>query len=209
MDQKNFLILASDPGSVNYGISSILGTITNGQITNIEVLQVGLQYTTVKELKGKISISVQSYLNTVKEVYEKYTTPGAKTRVILERYMTRGIKGTTIESVNIMIGASLCWFYTKGVPGRIIPASQWKNAIARAGIDLSFLYQEAKKTLGLPPHPVDAMCLGIYYLYMMTNTPPFHGLNHEILMFMLSNADKENFGEKPKKVPKKSKRREP
>jgi len=86
--------------------------------------------------------------------------------------MSRGLKGTTIELVNIMIG--IIYANLKGEASRkftVIPAAQWKNAWNRV-IDLEGFYAKVSCAV----HQADSIGIGLYGAYKWLNQTPYHNL---------------------------------
>ncbi len=145
-------LIASDPGTKNYAISVV--TLEKlGKKFSVTVHENGMIKETVKGIKDShlLKKELLQYVKKMKKL-EKSHKPNA---LAAERFMTRGIKGPTVEYLNMMLGALNT--NTK-LPIKLIPAVTWKVAIAREGIDLKAEY---KKTKALP-HQVDATMIGIY-----------------------------------------------
>lgn len=92
---------------------------------------------------------------------------------VAERYMTRGIKGSLIEMVAIMIGA-VFGIYHRKMAFRFIIAAEWKNQANKIG-NLKAFYKEAKK-FGVTPHQVDACFIGIYVAHRLVGLKGFEFL---------------------------------
>lgn len=164
---KNVLrIFAHDPGSKNYGYAIIEGK-KNGQRVDIRVLENGLCPCPMNNLKDhKIRQKQRDlYLDWVYSSVKKWQVQG----MFAERYMTRGIKGPTIESVNMMLGLlqSLC------MPDRYIPAAVWKNAVRRQGIDLGLEYKLCRTA----PHQLDASLIGVWAIHQAFGLKDFGTMN--------------------------------
>lgn len=161
-------ILAMDPGSVNYGFSVVRAVdprkpqlLINGMIRN-----------TVKELKFGVRDQVAGFVSEVSHIMDEYGVTG----VVMERYMTRGIGGTTIESVNMMIGIVQALCSRRGCSFMLLPASQWKNEFNRHS-SLESFYAAAS---GCTPHQLDAVGIGLYGAYHWHNQAPFVGFNRHL-----------------------------
>jgi hypothetical protein len=128
------------------------------------------------------------------------------THVIGERYQSRRMGGTTIESVNIMIGVTLAFCRQNSLPCKFIPASQWKNEMSRNAISLEEIYQGVKP-VRITPHAVDASSIGEYGAYHLVGLKPFTDTvndSHRIRKFLRYAAQHQDIGEPPaKKRPKK------
>lgn len=87
------------------------------------------------------------------------------TYVVAERWQTRGRGGdSTVEGINIMIGAVLSYCLAKGIQYQLITAAIWKNECARLfdKEHLKALYKLAKKNHGREPHAFDAFFMAVY-----------------------------------------------
>lgn len=157
---KSIVILANDPGTTNYGFAIVKATMkqtTAGRTLDFSILEHGLIPSTVRTLKnGKQLIAeIKAYLMTIQGLRIKHI-PVAW---IAERYMTRGIKGSTIEMVAIMMG-SVLGKYHKKMRFKFIIAAEWKNQVNKRG-DLKEFYK-AVRPYRITPHQVDACFIGIY-----------------------------------------------
>lgn len=147
-------LFSNDPGTANYGYAVVQTTKVKNKI-RFQVLENGLCPSTVKNLKDvrEHRQEVDAYMAWAQGIKDRYE-PDA---VCIERFMTRGIKGPTVECVNQMIGGlEMGVFY--GTPLKMMPAATWKNAVTRSGVDLNATYKVARVT----PHQLDACLIGIY-----------------------------------------------
>lgn len=87
--------------------------------------------------------------------------------IVIERFQARGLKGSTIEAVSIMIGMIYILAKNKNIKVRLITAAQWKNRVNTI-VNLDTLYGQTKK-LGFSPHETDASCMGIYHYFSNYN----------------------------------------
>lgn len=155
MDDTVKTIFSHDFGSANYGYA-ITKVKIEGQKVLFRIIENGLCPSTIRDLSSTKQRQVQrdsfiSWLSGIRDQHQPDVLAG-------ERYMTRGIKGPTIESVNIMIGAveNSPVFWPQMI--KVIPAATWKNAVKRAGIDLKAEYKRVRVT----PHQLDAVLIGLY-----------------------------------------------
>jgi hypothetical protein len=148
-------ILSLDPGTANFGyaVVDIARHPKKAKSVVFRVLENGKCPSTVCTLKSSPVLREEMsrfeyWLGSLVSEYE----PDA---VAAERFMTRGIKGPTVECVNIMIG-----MVTVLVPRpfKIMPAATWKNAVNRSGVDLKSAY----KLTSVSPHQLDASLIGLY-----------------------------------------------
>lgn len=154
---RSLTVMAHDPGSRNYGYSCVKATqVRNGKI-QVSVLENGLCPVPINQMKSGKTLreGLAIYKRWTMELFDKHGIQF----VVAERFMTRGGKGPTIEAVNMMLGALVLG----DVPCKVLPAAQWKNALRRADIDLSYWYKWAKVT----PHQLDACLIGVYVCSML------------------------------------------
>lgn len=156
-------VLAHDPGKTNYGIAVVQGQAVRNKL-QVKVLLTKKLRRPLKRLKDpeQLTAEVGAYLGEVGRLVEKYKPD----LMIFERFMSRGIKGTTIEVVNVMLGALHCTFKQTLVP---IAAVTWKSQFKRRWkFDLDRAYKECKTE----PHLVDATLMGIYLLSKELDVAP-------------------------------------
>jgi hypothetical protein len=161
---KEFIVMGLDPGPVNFGWSVVKGS----RPFKIEVLASGMLKNTINKMPNETISNEDSdpFMNEVEDIIYKYKVQ----RVVVERFMSRGLKGSTIECVNGMIG--LIW---GGLPylsrlKLIIPA-QWKNAWNKH-IDLKDFY----KRTACKNHQVDATGIAMYGIYNWMGYKPFFNI---------------------------------
>lgn len=148
-------IFSHDFGSANYGYGITQVKLVGDRIL-FRILENGLCPSTIRDLSSIKQRRTErdgfvDWLTKIRDQHNPDVLAG-------ERYMTRGIKGPTIESVNIMIGAveNSPAFWPQMI--KVIPAATWKNAVKRAGIDLKAEYKRVRVT----PHQLDAVLIGLY-----------------------------------------------
>lgn len=160
------VVMAHDPGTSNYGYSVVRAELAPRNRVKITILENGLCPELVKVLKSG------STLRAALLAYKKWYTQIIKTYgvqfLVAERFMTRGGKGPTIEAINMMLGVLVCG----DLPCKLMPASQWKNSVTRAGIELDDWYTWAKTT----PHQLDACLIGVYMASVLYGHKGFDGL---------------------------------
>lgn len=154
---RSLIVMSHDPGSRNYGYGIVKATQLRGKRIKVQVLENGMCPVPINQLKSGRTLrrGLAAYKFWCQSLAAKYGIQF----VVAERFMTRGGKGPTIESVNMMLGALMLG----DVPCKVLPAAQWKNALRRADIDLSYWYKWAKVT----PHQLDACLIGIYICSML------------------------------------------
>lgn len=148
-------ILSLDPGTANFGYA-VVDVARHPRKDNSVVFKVvenGKCPSTVHTLKSSSILreEMSQFEYWLGGLVTQYT-PDA---VAAERFMTRGIKGPTVECVNIMIGMVTVLIPR---PFKIMPAATWKNAVTRSGADL----KEAYKLTKVSPHQLDASLIGLY-----------------------------------------------
>lgn len=168
-------ILCLDPGSRNFGycvieidengfqyleIGQILKTIVN--LTALPAYRKG------PKRKKKIAKEdrpfdppVQDMLPQFRKVLMAILKDWNPDEIVVERFQARGLKGSTIEAVSIMIGIILLQGYLRKIKVRLITAAQWKNVVNKHVI-LDTLYSHTQLD-GFTPHETDASCMGLYH----------------------------------------------
>lgn len=157
-------VLAFDPGSTNFAWSVIEVT----RPFNARLLATGMLLNTIKEIKNHIDVQISAFEYEVTQLCTEYKVD----HLIAERFMYRmGIKGITMELVNIMIGSlQTLWAARLTRPNTLllVTAAQWKNEWNRLS-DLKSFYNEAKCTV----HQVDSIGIGLYGAACWLNVKPF------------------------------------
>ena len=154
---KELCILGLDPGQTNFGfcVTRVI-SVSNGRMRS-KIIQHGRILSTVRVLTSPVTLAAQWTLfsDTMRSLINEFKV----THIIAERYMLRpGSGGTTSETVNIMLGALL----TLGLPVKVIPASQWKNAVKAERDEKLDSFYEAVKANKITPHQVDACHISQY-----------------------------------------------
>jgi hypothetical protein len=142
-----------DRGSYAYAV--VRGSVGKSGKLSLAILRNGTLPETVSQIKrGKLHHKQMSgFMQLNKELFQKYKPDF----FVAERFMTRGIKGMTVESVNMMLGALVNRI---GIPYELFPAVTWKVEVAKWGINLKQLYKLVK----VVPHQVDAVMLAAFAL---------------------------------------------
>lgn len=172
-------LMAHDPGTTNYGYAIVRGEQRANGTVKFRVLENGLAPVTIKNLKDHRArrIEKNAYREWCDELVQKYQPQG----IIAERYMTRGLSGPTIESVNMMLGVLQCY----DLPDMFIPAATWKNGVTRTGIELKAEYKRVKTT----PHQLDACLIGVYGLHKALKIQDFGTLSRKRWERLLDNVE--------------------
>jgi Holliday junction resolvasome RuvABC endonuclease subunit len=179
------VVLGIDPGTQNMGysvfevretslyffeIGQITSTITNltpnkqfKKITKAERLKASKKK--VKLLKKDrpfqppLDIGAKRFIKVSSSILKEYKPDCA----VIERFQSRGLKGSTIECVSIMIGIMIRECFYRKISLRLLIASQWKNRVNQF-LNLDSFYLETAK-LGFTPHETDSMCMPLYHLF--------------------------------------------
>lgn len=181
-----FCILSADPGTANYGYAAIHSRLKKGRVPVYEIKKTGRILTTIREIKSDFQSSLQDHVEVLQNLREEFQP----THFIAERYMSRRLGGTTIELVNMMLGIASLHFQDLSM--KLIPASQWKNAAKRNGIDLEDLYREGKTIPGVTNHAVDACMIAIFGSYILTGVKEFHQFDCVDFLSQIEKCDKED-----------------
>lgn len=204
-----FYILGIDPGTNNFAYSvHEITSVKNGVVTT-KPLQRGLIFNTVRDLRSRAPRNeLPDFIANVMTIIEKYPI----SMWIAERYMIRpGAGGSTIESINIMLGALAQVLHP--LPFRLIPASEWKNAVQRSGHHtLVDLYQvlgaedsvKVTRPDQITVHEIDACHIAEYGASIATNcAPDFHNSSKISKLAKPVHLGTRVKKEKPKPKPKK------
>lgn len=105
-----------------------------------------------KDLHGKRT----AFLDELEMWVERYQCKA----IIAERYQNRGIRGTTVEEVTLMLGFVIERFSHLKV--KLITAATWKNDWHRKHPDEDL--KELYKVCQTAPHQLDATLIGFYGL---------------------------------------------
>lgn len=164
-------ILAFDPGAKNcgYAVLKYQGPkklkLARHEPQKASILEAGLLFNTVHSMVSPYFESdCKAFIADLYRLINIYSPD----EIYLERYQTRGFKGTVIEAVNTMIGIVTAVGLSFGVPTRVMIASQWKTQYNRTFNSpkgqsaLDELYKQAHNSFRCPPHVIDAICINLY-----------------------------------------------
>jgi hypothetical protein len=153
-------VLAFDPGTKNFGV---FGGVLHGASTvhAIKPMVSTMLKSPVTSLTGDTRDSVSQFLGEL-EILFHTIEPDV---VVIERFQTRGLMGTTVELVGFMIGIVAGFIHRRNsdhglnTMTKLVVASQWKNAVNKK-TDLSRMYS----LLDGPHqhHRLDAMMMALY-----------------------------------------------
>lgn len=157
MASSNRRILGLDPGKNNFGIAIV--ELPRGS-AKPRVISSGILECPLDNIKDHFREGVSHFLVEVEQWVNEYQ-PSA---LIAERFQSRGLMGTTVEMVGIMLGA-LCIHFID-MPMKVITAAQWKVPLQRQTEKLDGVYKRCRTT----PHQIDAVFQSCYGLEKGLNT---------------------------------------
>ena len=183
------LVLAHDLGVKNYGFAVVKVSLGQGKRLHLSILKNGMLKHTVSQLKrGKLHHEqMHEYLKENKETFQEYKPEF----YVAERFQSRGHGGTTIETINQMIGSLISRI---GIPYAQITAAVWKNEIKRWGMDLEKMYAMAR----VVPHQIDAVMMAAFIGYQKLGAKRTK-LNLKELIKQIEETSTEELKEKRKK----------
>lgn len=147
LNENQLRLLSFDPGSRNMGVSLVC---YNKKSKKIQVLANATLEFPIHDIK-QIASQKENFLNEV----NKWITIFKPHGIIAERFQSRGLKGNTVECVNIMLGLLL----SLNLPTKFITASTWKNKFQkRFQVDLREIY----KNIATTPHQLDSSLIGCF-----------------------------------------------
>lgn len=142
-------VLSFDPGSVNMGCSLVE---YDKSLKTITVLANTVLTHPLHDIKSFIR-ERQQFVDEV----QAWISAGKPSAIIAERFQSRGLRGTTIECVCIMLGILSSF----GLPVLFTTAATWKNRYQkRFNVDLRQIYNE----LQVAPHQLDSALIGCFGL---------------------------------------------
>lgn len=152
-------VLGFDPGTANFGCFAGL-LVGEDNLRYAEAYESHMLVNPLTDMTRIMEDRVR-FRNEIVSYLEEYQ-PHA---IVIERFMTRGLKGATIELVNMMIGiiTSILMDYEeqgKFVYLKIVTAASWKNQVNRI-INLDTLYAVCRKR-GVVDHKLDAALMSMY-----------------------------------------------
>lgn len=176
---KKIRVLAIDPGTTNCAWAVI-----EVNKTTIKILASGQIIDTIKKIHENVFINkeVDNFYTEVFSIMEEYLVD----TIIFERFMARGLKGTTIELVNIMLGIISGIIISRNIHWkhrlRAITPAEWKNSWNKSGNLLHFY-----KKVECSPHQVDAIGIGIYGAQTLLGIKPFENFNESELVKQINS----------------------
>ena len=178
---KGVTVLSLDPGVTNCAWS----VLEAGRTGMPKLLATGMIRNTIKEFTGDdLESRSKLFSNEIQQLVEEFSV----THLIAERFMSRGMKGLTIELVNAMLGILInLW---AGAPGsmKFITAAQWKNEWNRNS-DLTAYYSRCACEV----HQVDSIGIGLYGIDHWFNRKPFENIR-SLEKRLVKQINLRNFG---------------
>ena len=162
---KKLRILSMDPGVTNFAWA----ILEVARPFKVKIIATGMLDNTIKELTSSIKEGTQLFRNEILELREEYSID----HMIMERFMSRGMKGLTIELVNVMIGVMMGMWSSNSRAFKLITAAQWKNEWNRRA-DLKEFYTKVDCEV----HQVDAIGIGLYGAAYWFDQEPFKDIAH-------------------------------
>ena len=150
-------ILGLDPGTQNFAYSVLEIKARNGRAYPT-VLEAGQYKDTNLQLRKDSDINAQ--ITVFKEQIAQHMDSILydDCRVIVERFQTRGWRGSGIEAIGIMIGCILFLTASLKIPVRVVTASSWKNRVGKE--TMKELYGIGK-AMSVTPHEIDASMMAL------------------------------------------------
>jgi hypothetical protein len=154
-------VIGFDPGTSNFGCFAGKVSLKDGKVDRVISKESAMMenrlvdMTTIETDCVNFAAELDSYLLTYKP-----------DTIVIERFMTRGLKGATIELVNMMIGQLTDRVRLLKKQGKlktrivIITAATWKNQVNRVS-NLDAIY-ELFRSRGVVDHKVDAALMSLY-----------------------------------------------
>ena len=144
-------VLALDPGSRNFGWCWIKSaTVKRG----------GILPKTIYEIKGgSIDKVYAEFIEGMIKLLDE-TKPDI---IVAERFVVRGFGANLAELVSYMLAFFCYEAYKRSITFELLTAAQWKTALTKI-TDLPKFYDMGKAKYKLPPHPIDAMCMGRFIM---------------------------------------------
>jgi hypothetical protein len=171
-------VVSGDGGTANFALAVQLLRVEDGVATHSAPMHSAMSKYVItnmsrrnvvrkSKLQGKVIKTELKPFHHQHSLYRRYTERYVdyfKPAVVgLERFMTRGLKGRTIEMVTAM---NTCWADSAvqvGAKPVMITAAEWKNRLNASPVKLAEMYRLG--TLVKPrlsKHRIDALFIGMY-----------------------------------------------
>ena len=187
------IIIGFDPGILNFGIGIIRLNLDNPYEPKFKILDYAQTESTLRNLTNKTQVkkpnkaerlriknkkikrvdlpnyppiapSMIKFYSKISEIFDIYK-PDV---VCIERFMSRGLGGTLIESVSMMIAVICLICLHRNIKIFTCVASEWKNEVNRHLV-LDDVYNYAK-SVGLSNHEIDGSMIALV-VGMKHNSP--------------------------------------
>lgn len=152
------IVLSADPGTKNFAFAVTQHCNKNNKVKSRIIATGMLVDAMITDLKGDVAAKVLRFEKAMKTLRDTYNP----NYVYFERFQSRGLKGTTIECINIMLGIMIRVFHKQNP--KLLLASTWKNRIGKK-VDLKSSYKDFGLTRKHSPktaHELDATLIGFY-----------------------------------------------
>lgn len=168
-------LLALDPGTNNFAASVIKCKNKNGKLV-VRLVGTSMIKEAVKDVINcqKAALDFKNKLVDLKTKYDFDC-------IVAERFQTRGLRGKTVECINIMLGIILNEFQDMDVT--LLTAATWKNRY-NTNSSLNDLYLDLKDAqCGIKPalrktiHELDCSLMGIYRACVIFKLPHFANIS--------------------------------
>ena len=183
---KKIKVFSCDPGTKNFAMSVIEGTVTESGL-KIKIIGTCMLNETLQDLTKNVAPVLRDFNKRMRFIKKEHKPKLA----CFERFQSRGLKGKTIEAIGYMLGVIGITF--RRANPRFILASTWKNRINKIdGVVLNDIYKgwgltsKAKSYTGKRDHELDAVLIGIYHLHQHLGMEDFE---------IFKNIPLENFKE--------------
>lgn len=170
-------ILSMDPGTTNYGATVLEAAIKDQElkvrVVGSSMLERPIRNPLYAAKEGRAYIA---------NIFHLEYLYGPFDYVCAERFQSRGLKGKTVESVNIMLGLLITHYPQL----ELYTAGTWKNAFNRMNPDyplddvynaLKDINSGRKKVDRHEIHELDCSLMGQYHIAKLHNLVPFANLN--------------------------------
>lgn len=169
--QKEMHVMSCDPGTRNFAVAVTRGRLYENGSVKFKILGTTVLDSTFNDLKTSVSFSLKNFIAEIDSIVELTCDPD---EIIMERFQSRGMGGTTIECVNFMIG-SMVYHFQSEADVKLVTAATWKNRANRL-----FDYKGAPKEHNLhrvitdkTEHELDAVMMGIYHIHRIFEKEDF------------------------------------
>lgn len=166
------IVFSADPGTKNFAYTIQRIEIVDGDI-KLKFIGTGMLKEPVKDITGvNAQEGLRHFAKQLRKVRKKYKPEV----VVMERFQSRGNGGSTIESINMMLGAVPVIFKKSEI---LFPtAATWKNRTKKF-FDLKSAYKgygltsKAKSYTGVTEHQLDSALIGTWAAHKFLEAEDF------------------------------------